>query len=92
MTSNCNCIFILSLSVSFMVHFSCVCFVIWKSTECFMKFYDYPYGTKLEIKHAANTDQFPTITICAMNEGVRWNYSHLNYCGIKGYNYKDYYT
>ena len=61
----------------------------WKSTECFIKYFEYPQGTKVDIKHSGHTAQFPTVTICAVDTdkespGLRWNISHLNKCGIKG--------
>ena len=48
-----------------------------------MKFFKNPQGTKLEVKNLAAVDKFPAITIGARNEGLRWNVSHLNYCGIQ---------
>ena len=78
-----NSISILSFTISFMIHISCICFVTWKTTECFMKFFDNPQGTKLEVKNLAAVDKFPAITIGAMNKGLRWNVSHLNHCGIQ---------
>ena len=80
---------ILSLGFSLIVNMSCIVFVGWKSTECFIKYFDYPQGTRVEIKHSSHTTQFPTITICAVTTdvnslGLRWNISHLNKCGIHG--------
>ena len=88
MTDNlCNPI--LPLVFSLIVNISCVIFVSWKSTECFIKYFNNPQGTKVDIKHSGNTGQFPCVTICALNTdkippGIRWNISHLNKCGIKG--------
>ena len=74
---------------SLIVNISCIIFVSWKSTECFIKYIEYPQGTKVDIKLSGNTAQFPTVTICAANTnknppGIRWNISHLNKCGLKG--------
>ena len=79
----------LKLVFTLIVNISCTIFVGWKSTECFIKYFEYPQGTKVDIQHSANTAQFPTITICAANvdedpPGLRWNISHLNKCGIQG--------
>ena len=80
-----NLIFIFSL----IVNISCTIFVGWKSTECFIKYFDFPHGASVDIKHSSHTARFPTITICAVDvddipPGLRWNISHLNKCGIKG--------
>ena len=80
---------ILPLGFSLIVNISCIIFVGWKSTECFIKYFDYPQGTRVDIKHSENTAQFPTLTICAVDSndeppGLRWNISHLNKCGIEG--------
>ena len=79
----------LPLGFSLIVNISCIIFVGWKSTECFSKYFDYPQGTRVDIKHSDNTAQFPTLTICAVDSndkppGLRWNNSHLNKCGIEG--------
>ena len=79
----------LPLGFFLIVNISCIIFVGWKSTECFIKYFDYPQGTKVDIKHSSHTAHFPTITICAVNTvenppGLRWNISHLNKCGIQG--------
>ena len=84
-----TCHSILALGFSLIVNISCIIFVGWKSTECFIKYFDYPQGTRVEIKHSSHTTQFPTITICAVTTdvnslGLRWNISHLNKCGIRG--------
>ena len=83
--SHSNLIFVFSL----IVNISCTIFVGWKSTECFIKYFDYPRGASVDIKHSSHTARFPTITICAVDidnnpPGLRWNISHLNKCGIKG--------
>ena len=78
-----KCLSILSILISCMIHISCICFVSLKTAECFMKFFDNPQGTKLDVKNLASVGKFPTMTIGAMNEGLRWNVSHLNYCGIQ---------
>ena len=78
-----KCISILSFLISCMIHISCICFVGWKTAECFMKFFDNPQGTKLDVKNLATVGKFPSMTIGARNEGLRWNVSHLNYCGIQ---------
>ena len=87
--SGSNLTFILSL----IVNISCIIFVGWKSTECFIKYFDYPHGARVDIKHSSHTAWFPTITICAVDiddnpPGLRWNISHLNKCGIQGYVFK----
>ena len=78
-----------SIGFSLIVNISCIIFVGWKSTECLIKYFNYPQGTRMDIKHTGNIAQFPTITICAVNTdekppGLRWNISHLNKCGIQG--------
>ena len=70
------------------VNISCFIFVGWKSTECFIKYFDFPHGASVDIKHSSHTARFPTITICAIDvddtpPGLRWNISHLNKCGIQ---------
>ena len=80
---------ILPLGFPLIVNISCIIFVGWKSTECFIKYFDYPQTTKVDFKHSDNTTQFPTLSICAVDSdneppGLRWNISHLNKCGIKG--------
>ena len=80
---------ILSLGFSLVVKISCIVFVGWKSTECFMKYLNHPRGSNLDIKNSGDTAQFPTLTICAVDSdneppGLRWNISYLNKCGIKG--------
>ena len=76
----------LSSTVSWVINITCVCFVTWKTTQCFIKFFDEPQGTHLDIKKITNIDHFPRFTICAVNsdedDGMRWNISHLNFCGI----------
>jgi len=84
-----SCHSILPFVFSLIVNISCIIFVSWKSTECFIKYFEYPQGTKVDIKHSGHTAQFPTVTICAVDTdkeppGIRWNISHLNKCGIKG--------
>ena len=79
----------LAFVFSLIVNISCIIFVSWKSTECFIKYIEYPQGTKVDIKISGNTAQFPIVTICAANTnknppGIRWNISHLNKCGLKG--------
>ena len=54
---------ILSLGFSLVVKISCIVFVGWKSTECFMKYLNHPRGSNLDIKHSGDTAQFPTLTI-----------------------------
>ena len=58
----------------------------WKTTQCFIKFFNEPQGTHLDIKKITNIDHFPRFTICAVNsdedDGMRWNISHLNFCGL----------
>ena len=78
-----------SIGFSLIVNISCIIFVGWKSTECAIKYFDYPQGTRADIKYTGNIAQFPTLTICAVNTddkppGLRWNISHLNKCGIEG--------
>ena len=73
----------------FIVNISCIIFVGWKSTECFIKYLDYPQATRVDIKDSDTIEQFPLITICAADTdrkppGLRWNISHLDKCGIKG--------
>ena len=77
---------ILSLGFSLILNMSCIIFVGWKSSECFLKYFDYPQGTRVDIKHSSLTTQFPTLTICADKNplGLRWNITHLNKCGIQG--------
>ena len=80
---------ILSIGFSLIVNISCIIFVGWKTTECFILYFNFPQGTKVDIQHSANIAQFPTLTICAVNTdekppGLRWNISHLNKCGIQG--------
>ena len=80
---------ILAFGFWIIVNISCIIFVGWKSTECFIKYFDYPQGTRVEIKHSSHTTQFPTLTICAVDTdvnhlGLQWNISHLNKCGIHG--------
>ena len=77
---------ILSLGFSLMVNISCIIFVGSKSTECLLKYFDYPQGTRVDIKHSSHTTQFPTLTVCAdVNPlGLRWNITHLNKCGFQG--------
>ncbi len=78
---------ILPLGISLIVNILCIIFVCWKSTECFIKYFDNPQGARVDIKRTSNTAQFPTFTICAADvdeKGLRWNISHLNKCGIKG--------
>ena len=84
-----KCHSILPLGFSLIVNISCFIFVGWKSTECFIKYFNYPKGTTVDVKHSSNTAQFPTITIYALDTdeehpGLRWNISHLNRCGIQG--------
>ena len=79
----------LRLVFTLIVNISCTIFVGWKSTECFIKYFDYPHGARVDIKHSSHTAWFPTITICAVDiddnpPGLRWNISHLNKCGIQG--------
>ena len=83
------CHSILPLVFSLIVNISCIIFVGWKSTECFIKYFNYPQTTKVDFKHSDNTTQFPTLSICAVDSddeppGLRWNISHLNKCGIEG--------
>ena len=66
------------------INIACICFVAQKSTECFIKFIEKPQGTKLIIQKISNIDHFPAITICANEDKLRWNTTHLNHCGIKG--------
>ena len=76
----------LQLVFLIIVNISCTIFVGWKSTECFIKYFDYPQVTRVDIKHSSHTDRFPSITVCAVAppSGLRWNISHLNKCGIQG--------
>ena len=79
-----------SLGFFLMVNILCAIFVGWKSTECLMKYLNYPQGTQVDIQNSGYTAQFPSITICAVDTddkppGLRWNTSHLNKCGIQGY-------
>ena len=79
-----------SFAISWLINLACIVFVAQKSTECLIKFIDQPQGTKLDIKNAAKIDQFPRITICAVDadkkeKGLRWNLTHLHHCGIAGY-------
>ena len=76
------CHSILPLGFSLIVNISCIIFVGWKSTECFIKYFDYPQGTRVDIKHSSHTTQFPTVTICAPPD-LQWNISHLNKCSIE---------
>ena len=73
---------IFSLSVNTL----CISFVGWKTTECLIKYFNYPKGTTVDIKHSGNTAQFPAITICALDrlEYPKWNLTHLSKCGIHG--------
>ena len=90
MSKNDNfCSLNLTLAISIIVNISCTIFVGWKSTECFIKYFDYPHGASVDIKHSSHIVGFPTITICAVDvdnnpPGLRWNISHLNKCGIQG--------
>ena len=84
-----KCLSILPLGFSLIVNIPCIIFVGCKSTECLIKYFNYPQGANVNIKHSANIAQFPTITICALDTdndppGLRWNISHLNKCGIQG--------
>ena len=83
------CNSIVPLGFSLIVNISCIIFVGWKSTECFIKYFNYPQGTKVDMEHSGDEAQFPTLTICALDTdedppGLRWNISHLNKCGIQG--------
>ena len=69
--------------IHFIVNAICVLFVAVKSTECLLKFLENPIGTKLEVKDSMETDNFPSITICALNKTDRWNATHLNICEIE---------
>ena len=69
--------------IYFTVNATCVLFVAVKSTECLLKFLENPIGTKLEVKDSMETDNFPSITICATNNTDRWNATHLNICEIE---------
>ena len=76
-----------SFSISWLINLACIVFC---GSECLIKFIDQPQGTKLDIKNAAKIDQFPRITICAVDadkkeKGLRWNLTHLHHCGIAGY-------
>ena len=90
MSKNVNlCHPILSNGFSIIVNISCIIFVGWKTTECFIKYFNYPQGTKVNFKYSGFTTHFPSITICAVDTddkppGLRWNISHLNKCGIQG--------
>ena len=84
-----KCHSILRVGFSIIVNISCIIFVGWKSTECLIKYFNYPKGTTVDIKQSSNTAQFPTITIFAVSSdeehpGLRWNITHLNKCGIPG--------
>ena len=76
-------------AIKFFINMACICFVGWKSTQCFIKFLNKPQGINLGIKDAAKTDRFPMLTVCGVDSdeehGMRWNLSHLSHCGIKGY-------
>ena len=79
----------LRLVFSLIVNISCTIFVGWKSTECFIKYFDFPQGASVDIKQSRHTARFPTITICAVAvddtpPGLRWNILHLKKCGIQG--------
>ena len=78
-----NTLKICNFVIYFIVNATCVFFVAWKSTECLLKFIENPIGTKLEVKDSMETDNFPSITICATNSTDRWNTTHLNICGIE---------
>ena len=80
---------ILAFGFWIIVNISCFIFVGWKSTECFIKYLDYPQATRVDIKDSYTIEQFPLITICVAESdlkppGLRWNISHLDKCGIKG--------
>ena len=74
------------LILSLTVNILSISFVGWKTTECLIKYFNYPKGTTVDIKHSGNTAQFPAITICPLDtdEKARWNLSHLSKCGIQG--------
>ena len=79
----------LTIVFSLIVNILCTIFVGWKSTECFIKYFNYPRGASVDITQSSHTAWFPTITICAVDidnnpPGLRWNISHLNKCGIQG--------
>ena len=78
-----------SIGFSLMVNISCIIFVGWKTTECFIKYFEYPIGTKVNIELSSHIKLFPSLTICAVDvdekpSGLRWNISHLSKCGIQG--------
>ena len=80
---------ILAFGFWIIVNISCIIFVGWKSTECFIKYLDYPQATRVDIKDSDTIEQFPLTTICAADTdrnppGLRWNISHLDKCGING--------
>ena len=66
------------------INFFSFSFVIWKSSECVIKYLDKPKGTTLSIETTDN-HLFPAITVCALERANEYNGRHLKKCGINGY-------
>ena len=71
------------------INIICFCFVVSKSIECVVKYFEDPKGTNVGVEYTGHQKFFPTFTICGinskLNDSFKWNMTHLEQCGIDKY-------
>ena len=84
-----NKIIVSTKGLTITINVICLCFVVWKSIECFVKYSKDPKGTNVGVEYTGRQKIFLTVTICGinskLNDSFKWNLTYLEQCGIEKY-------